>query len=464
MKIKIPREGWTPRPHQMAVWADLEAGIENLLLVGHRRWGKDEVGLGDCAVRAARKPANYFYCLPQQEHTRRAIWTSINPHTGVRRVDEAFPAGFRVGPFKEQEMALEVRSAGGKVSRIQFLGSDNYDAIVGGSPYGVYFSEWSIADPQALAILRPIVAENGGFMRFLTTPRGRNHVYRQMNDMRGKPGWAVHYATVNDTGIFTAEKLAAIRAENISLYGPEVGDSLFRQEYYCTFEEVTPGSYYVDLLLRAEKQGRVGDLVYSPEEPVYAAFDLGWADATAIWYAQVRKDNWVDIIGYAEFHRMSVPDMITEELRKRPWSYAALLLPHDARQHQITSGVTAEDILTRNGFACYVMPQTDDNAQIQSVRMLLPRCNFNAEECDRGLTCLRAFHQRYKHDHLDNKIEWRPNPVHDWSSHAAKALATLAYFAPTLRRGATRAPVADHDFLGTDRPGVSSERGLGWMK
>ena len=90
----------------MGVWADMEAEIRNILLVAHRRWGKDEIGLNDCAIRAAKTPANYFYCLPEQEHARRSMWSAINKHTGKRRMDECFPEGFRIGNLKEQEMAI----------------------------------------------------------------------------------------------------------------------------------------------------------------------------------------------------------------------------------------------------------------------------------------------------------------------------------------------------------------------
>lgn len=444
----------------MGVWTDLEAEVPNLLLVAHRRWGKDEVGLADCSRRAAKTPANYFYCLPEQEHARRALWTSINKHTGRRRMDEFFPPGFRIGNLKEQEMAIDVHSAGGRQSRVQFLGSDNYDAIVGGSPYGVYFSEWAIADPQALAMLRPIVEENGGFMRFLTTARGKNHVYKQVNSQQNKPGWAVHVQNVMETSVFSPERLAAIRQEAIDLYGPDVGEALFQQEYMCTFETITPGSYYIDLMVRLEKNGHFCGMLPMEEEPVYASFDLGWSDATAIWYSQALRDGSVSVLGYEEVRKASTVDVI-KILRERTWTYGALLLPHDARQHEVTSGETYETLLTRAGFTCYVMPQTDEIAQISSVRLLLPRCNFNQMECERGITCLKSYHNKYKTE----TDTWSPKPVHDWSSHGAKSFATLAYFAPSLRRGVAGAKFAATGGRGfeSDRPGPP-QGGLGWMK
>ena len=256
-EIHIPPLGWHPRPHQVKIWADMEAEIKNILVVTHRRFGKDELGLNDCGRRAAMKPANYFYMFPEQEHARRAMMKSINPSTGVRRIDEAFPPGFRIGDVKEQEMVVDVHSAGGKKSSVQFLGSDNYDAVRGASPYGIYLSEWAECDPQALVVLRPIVEENGGFFRFLTTTKGKNHVYKQLLAQQGKPDWACHYLTATETGVFSAAQLAEKRQEAIDLLGPDLGRGLFEQEYLCTFETVTPGSYYIDLLLKLEASGRM---------------------------------------------------------------------------------------------------------------------------------------------------------------------------------------------------------------
>lgn len=461
INIQIPAAGWKPREHQMGIWTDMEAKVPNILAICHRRFGKDELGLQDCATRAAETPANYFYCLPEQEHARRSMWTAINPHTGKRRMDEIFPEGFRIGNLKEQEMAIETHSVGGK-SRVQFLGSDNYDAIVGGSPYGVYLSEWAIADPQALAMLRPIVEENGGFIRFLTTPRGKNHVYRQFVAQKGKPGWAVHYLTANDTSVFSPEKLETLRQEAVNLYGPDIGNALFQQEYMCTFETIVPGSYYIDILEKLERKGQMFErLPYVPDQPVYAAFDIGWSDEMAIWYVQVDPTGWVNIVGYDEFRKTSIPQLV-KILKEREWSYGALLLPHDGAHHEVTSGETCETILTKNGFLCYIMPRTDEITQIASVRILLPRCNFDKTECERGITCLKAFHNKYKTE----TDTWSPKPVHDWSSHGAKAFATLAYFADSLKRGVRGGRNADsqqRDFYSTDRVG-SSQGGLGWMR
>jgi phage terminase large subunit len=38
------------------------------------------------------KPATYWHMLPAYSQGRKAIWSAVNPHTGRRRIDEAFQA------------------------------------------------------------------------------------------------------------------------------------------------------------------------------------------------------------------------------------------------------------------------------------------------------------------------------------------------------------------------------------
>jgi hypothetical protein len=429
----------------MKVWKALQQGKRFVLVIAHRRWGKDELGLRWMSRQTATKPANYFYFLPETEHVRRALWTSINPQSGKRRIDETWPEPFRRGELKDKEMALETHTN----ARVQFMGSDNYDAIVGSGPHGLGFSEWALADPQAFALLKPILVENKGWAVFLTTARGKNHVYTMMQEMKDEPEWAVFVEPADRTGVFTPEQLEAERRSNVALYGPAVGESLWRQEYFCTFEETVPGALYADLVEAAEKEGRVAPLAVPLDEPVYAAFDIGFKDATAIWYAQVRADGWVDLVGYEEYRRKSVGDLV-QILKTHDWNYGALLLPHDAAATEVTSGQTVQTIFEKFGFTTAIMPPTQEAAQIQAVRLLLPRCHYQETETERGRTCLKAYHLKRLEDFQDFSMK----AVHDWSSHGAKAMATLAYFAPSLRGGAKGARIV---------PGLLEHRAADWQ-
>jgi hypothetical protein len=64
---------------------------------------------------------------------------------------------------------------------------------------------------------------------------------------------------------------------------------------------------------------------------------------------------------------------------------------------------------------------------INAVRLIIPRCWFEAKKCARGLDALRL----YRAEHDDKHAILRPHPVHDWCSHAAEA---FRYLAMTLDR------------------------------
>jgi phage terminase large subunit len=68
---------------------------------------------------------------------------------------------------------------------------------------------------------------------------------------------------------------------------------------------------------------------------------------------------------------------------------------------------------------------------INAVRVFLPKCWFDAEKCARGIDALKLYRAQY-----DDKLQaLRPQPVHDWTSHAADA---FRYLALTLDRKAIR--------------------------
>jgi hypothetical protein len=472
-----PPLNWRPTKAQLPLWLDLQRRVTNILAVCHRQLGKDELYLKDCCVQALHVPANYVYCLPETEHVRKALWKSINPLTSVNRIDEAFPPELRTKKL-DNEMTVEVQCLDGvSKSLILFTGSDNHKGLRGMSARGYYFSEWAFSDPQALGVIRPIVERNGGYMRFNTTAFGENHAFKMLLTNANKPDWRCHLITNNSThplvhdprgaGIqhrqshqISPERMQVILEENIDLYGPEIGQAITDQEYECSFQQIVPGSFYLDLLLKAEREGRVMNLAPRPDLPVHAFFDIGFTDPTAIWYVQVKEDGWLDCIEYEEFTITSAPELIPT-LRARGWYYGTLHLPHDGAHHEFTSGTTTEQILSGAGFRVEVMPRTDDARQVPSVRTILPRCRFgNTPGVRRGIDCLRNYHNKVKMD--GGHMSWSPKPVHDWSSHGCKAFATLGYYAPELRSGvaAPKAPVVKR----AEEHGPIYDGGVGWMR
>jgi phage terminase large subunit len=201
MRIELPHD-WSPRDYQQPLWNYLHAGGKRAEAIWPRRHGKDDVALHYTAMAAHERVGVYWHLLPQHNQSRKAIWDAVNPHTGKRRIDEAFPVELRA-TTREQDMVIRFKNG----SLWQVIGSDNYDALVGTPPVGVVFSEWALSDPQAWSMIRPILAENEGWALFITTPRGRNHAHRMYEMARESEDWFCERLTALDTGVFSDETL-----------------------------------------------------------------------------------------------------------------------------------------------------------------------------------------------------------------------------------------------------------------
>ena len=231
-EVTLPAHGWLPRDYQRPAWAALEAGCTRLALAWHRRAGKDDLSLHWAAKSAMQlRVGGYWHMLPMANQARKAIWDAVNPRTGRRRIDDAFPSEIR-DSTREQDMFIRFKNG----STWQVVGSDNYNALVGSPPVGVVFSEYALADPAAWAFLRPILAENGGWAIFISTPRGRNHFARLVDFARGDARWFGQVLTVEDSGSISLEVINSERRELRAERGEKEAKSIIAQEYYCDFD------------------------------------------------------------------------------------------------------------------------------------------------------------------------------------------------------------------------------------
>ena len=435
MTITLPKL-WRPRPYQGRLWTYLERGGKRAVAVWHRRAGKDEVSLHWAARAAILRPGNYWHLLPEAEQARKAIWDSVNPHSGARRIDEVFPPAARVS-VRDEDMRIRLFND----SVWQVVGSDNFNSLVGSSPAGLVFSEYALADPSAWDYLRPILAENGGWALFLFTPRGRNHAFDLYEMASTQPGWFVERVGVDRSFAISPEMIAMERASGMS-------DDLIRQEYYCSFNAASPGAYYGRLLDEAELAGRIGVLPWEPDLPVITSWDLGIGDATAIWFCQLLGPE-VRLIDYHENFGTGL-DHYVGELRRRPYRYGEHILPHDALVADLSTGKSRLQALEGLGLYARVLPRERNVADgIEAVRALLPRCRFNAATCVKGLEALR----QYRADYDPARRIYSGRPRHDWASHGADAFRYLARGLPVRLSLTSSEPVRW-------RP---AHTGAGWM-
>lgn len=424
-RLRLPHN-WEPRDYQKASWRAWKAGIRRLLLVWHRRAGKDELALHLTCVAAHRRVANYWHCLPLYVQAKKAIWEAINPHTGKRRIDEAFPKELRA---RTDNQSMTIEFLNGSIWRV--VGSDNPDSLVGAPPLGIVFSEWALANPSAWAYLAPILDENGGWAIFITTPRGRNHVKSMLDMAKESPEWFAEVLTPTETG-YPVDRIEVQRGEYHAIFGEDAGDALIEQEYWCSFEAAVLGAYWGKEMVSAEREGRIRDVPHDPAVPVQTAWDLGVGDSTAIWFFQILHGG-VNIIDYYEASGYSAAHYVTtlrERAEELGYVYDIDWVPHDAKVREWTATKPEEgdkaksrvETLLGMGRKPRVVPLASLADSINAGRQLLPRCAFDKTRTAKGLECLREYRREWD----DDKKVFKVTPLHNWASHGASAFRYLA--------------------------------------
>lgn len=419
--IRLPNN-WNPRPYQRPLWDYLERGGKRAVAVWHRRSGKDDVALHRTCIAAHERVGNYWYMLPQAVQSRKAIWEAINPHTAKRRIDEAFPHELRE-TTRENEMFIRLKNG----SAWNVVGSDNYNSLIGSPPIGIVFSEWALADPLAWAYLSPILAENGGWAVWNYTPRGMNHGHTTLETAKSEPDWFAQVLTVKDTGQIDDLTLERQRRQYIKDFGEESGEAFFQQEYYCSFSAPMVGAYYGREFTYLEREKRLTRVPWEPALQVHTAWDLGKGDNMAIWCAQF-VGNEVRIIDFIQGSGVGLGTYVGQ-LRERPYTYGEHILPHDVGVTELGTETTRLATLHSLGLKnVRVLPNIPGAVRegINAARLMLPRCWFDAEKCERGIAALRQYRREYD----EKRKVYDDLPYKDWTSHAADAFRYLAMGQP----------------------------------
>ena len=425
MDIRLPHN-WRPRPCQDNLWKYLSDGGLRAVACWHRRVGKDDVSLNHTACAAHERVGNYVHMLPEYSQARKAIWDAVNPHTGVRRIDQAFPSELRE-TTREQEMLIKFKNG----STWQVAGSDAYDSMMGTSFAGIVMSEYALANPSAWGYFSPILRENNGWAIFISTPRGHNHFEKICQHAERADNWFFEKLTVEDTGLLTPEELADELAVMQVLYGDDYGRALFQQEYYVSFDAAVPGAIWADCILKAEQEGRIADFDSDPALLVDTGWDLGRTDDTAIWFRQIYGTT-IDVIDHHSSNFKDIPfyvDLLLERRARHGWRYGTHWLPHDARPRTLAAG--GKSILQQfldasaehpelGTFA--IAPRLDRQEGIQAARATFPYCRFHKTRCESGLNSLKHYHRKWD----DELKKFSDHPEHNWASHDSDAWRTLS--------------------------------------
>lgn len=441
---------WTPRDYQQPAWDSWLAGCNRQLLIWHRRAGKDDINLRMHAVGAFNRIGTYWHMLPQYEQARKAVWNAVNPHTGTRRIDEAFPSEI-IANRNDTEMFIRFVNG----STWQVVGSDNYNSLVGTPPVGITLSEWALANPTAWAYLSPILAENGGWASFITTPRGNNHVKGMLDRFKADKRWFCQVLTANDTGAVSAEAMEDQRAEYEALFGKEMADMLIEQEFFCSFAGALVGSYWGADLNRAEVNGRIALLLIDEREPVHTAWDLGAPANNPIWCFQVIGSE----IRIVDFYRPTGEDLEAwcDWLNDKGYK-GTDYVPHDIFHQSWGSQRTRVQMMKDYGRNPFPVTKVTVADGITAGRETIKVARFHDGEDERGARVKDGISglKSYRREWDDDFKRFRDSPVKDWAEHIGSAFRYLGLAWREIQKTKPKPPVSPPLFRANNLGGIQS--------
>jgi phage terminase large subunit len=391
-------------------------------LVCHRRFGKTVACINDLIRRAlmnTRKEPQprYAYIGPTFVQVKDVAWAYCKYYT-------ALLPGLQVS---DGELWIKLTNG----AQLRLYGADNYDRMRGVYNDGVVIDEPAQQDPRAWPeVIRPTLSDFSGWATFIGTPAGRNWFYQLGRVSDGSdldPSWfhlVLPASATLDTmhaHKITAGEAASVWDDELESARSTMTPEQYAQEYECSFEAAIIGAYYGKLMAAAEEDKRITGVPYDPGARVYTAWDLGMADETSIWFAQM-VGREVHLIDYYENSGVDLGHYVRLILSK-PYVYAGHIVPFDSQARELGTGKSRLEVLEKLGLKpLEVCPNQRVEDGINAVRQFLPRCWFDKKRCTRGVDALKLYRSQY-----DDKLQTlRQNPVHDWASHPADAFRYLA--------------------------------------
>lgn len=419
------------RDYQKWIVSYLRNWGKRAILMYHRRWWKDKTMFNLCVEMAIREQWGYAYILPTYAQGKKIIWDSIDKEW--KKFKDHIPKELLVW-----ENGTELKFTLANWSFIQILWSDTIDNLRGIAPRWIVFSEYAFQNPTAWEVMRPILAENGWWAIFNSTPNWKNHFYDMFNTAKQLQeqdwSWFCQKLTVDDTWVVPKEYIEEERRNWMS-------EEMIQQEYYCSFDVGAIGAYYAREIEQARNDWRITKLPFNPDIPVDLYFDLGVNDNFTISWKQ---NNWLffNFINYYEENGKTLDHyfwIIDDWFDRNRGKIGKIYLPHDSSQKShafLVSWTTIIDKFKQKypWKVEYIPNKVSINDWIQEARKLFSRCRFDSETCVQLIRCL----ENYKKDWDDVRKVFRDNPRHDWASHWAD---NFRYFAVSDKKEQVQKPL-----------------------
>jgi phage terminase large subunit len=361
----------------------------------HRRAGKTVACIHELLIRALytkKKRAKFAYVGPFRQQAKEIAWEYLKDAT----------KGVRKGNPRESELKITLPND----ATIQLYGADNPDSLRGLYFDGVVMDEYGDCRPSIWGeVVLPTLLDRDGWAVFIGTMRGKNHFYQLLERAKKEPGWFNMTLKADTSGILSHSSLEQARLE--------MTEEQWQQEMLCNPDAAVQGTYYANLIAKIEKDGQVGDFPFDPNELVHVSADIGYTDSTAFWFWQLTPEGPI-LIDYYEADGKPVEHYF-EVLDDKPYKYAELWLPHDAKATSFQTGRSTVEQFLQKGYPCKVVPKLAVQHGIDAARLILPQVRFNLSTCYAGIEALRAYRRSW-----NEKVQaFAEKPLHDWASNGA---------------------------------------------
>jgi len=421
MIITLPYQ-FELRDYQRPLWQAMFVDkIRKFICVWHRRSGKTKLVTNMIVSQAYLRVGAYYYYFPTRKQAH-DVWWRGRGEDGKLFIDH-FPPEL-IKKKNESDLFIEFKNG----STFQLRGSDIHgERARSGGPVGIVYDEYSFQNPSASDDMMPALMANKGFQIYIFTPNGTNHAHQLLKSVQNNPLWFTEILTIEQTYKEDGSPIITQEALQEERDCGKYTEDFLQQEFYCSFNAAVKGAYFGPQLDRTEKDKRIVDFPIRTDIPVDTYWDLGAADATAIWFSQETHEGLFAIY-YYENHLMDMNHYIhkiQEFQQKHNIVYRHHFAPHDGAHKRLSldGNKSLVEQCRQLGLNFIVLPRINKKSRaIEQGRQLFKRVTFHKTNCKRGLDCLREYHAHYN----EAMQYFSPEPEHNWASHGADAYLYMA--------------------------------------
>ncbi len=426
-EVRIPVINY--RPYQREVRdVLLSKSSKRILVEWPRRAGKEVTTWNLIIDFAVSEPGMYLMVYPTNVRARKILWEGamldLNTGQSIKFV-EMIPKRLLARKPNDADMTIHLTNG----SLIWVVGCDiDPEKLRGTNPRGIVYCELAFSDPKVLYSMMPVLRQNGGWLFGQSTYNGMNHFYWMLKKNQDDPLWFCREENINSL-VDEEGKPYITDADVDEDRRGGMPEYLIQQEYYGNVQINEETKYFAIAINAVHQSERIIKGHYLPNRPVYAFYDIGVSDCTAITLVQFESRAgklWPSVIGYIENNNRALAFYVGEIkmfCTMRNLVLKAHYLPHDGANRNFGDGLkTTQDYLFEMGETAYIVKRPSSHkVAIEGIRQTLYITTFNEENTQRLIDCISNFEKEF--DVKMNKF--KDHPKHDWSSHGVKSYQTL---------------------------------------